>query len=178
MKSVPVSNGSIYKELRAKSLPPDWGGVIDLLEDPDTPETSKRARCTVKMDYVPVAAGQTPNIANLAFWTADHCLNFIKAQSAELNLFDPDLKIFHRFVVRLPAMEEYKAGLKLFQDRVKANPGGDADADLAAFQEAEKRMPVPFDDSGTPIIERGSAACQADTAAFKSSSPELTAVSA
>jgi hypothetical protein len=175
-KSIPVLNGSIYNELNARTLPPAWGGVIDLIEDPDSPETSKRSRCTVKMDYVPLASGQSTNIANLAFWTADHCLNFSTAQSAELNLFDPDLKIFHRFAIRLPAMEEFKAGLKLFQERSKTTPGGDAASDLAAFQEAGKRNPVSLDNSGTQIIERGSAACQTDTASFKSSSPGLTAI--
>lgn len=171
-----MSNGTIHNELNARTLPPAWGGVIDLLEEPDSPETSKRARCTVKMDYVPVASGQSSNIANIAFWTADHCLDFSKAKSAELNLFDPDLKIFHRIAIRLPALEEFKEGLKLFEDRLKSTPNGHAAADLAAFQEAGKRKPVPLDNSGTPIIERGSSACLADTASFKASANGMTAV--
>jgi hypothetical protein len=110
------------------------------------------------MDYVPVAPGQSANSANLAFWTADHCLNFLNAQSVELNLFDPVGKKYVRFGISIQDMEQYKTGLKLFTDRQLMNPGdATAAADLAAFRASAQRGSADL--NGSPTIERGVPIC-------------------
>jgi hypothetical protein len=175
VKAVPVSGAEIYNDLRDKVLPAGWGGVIDILEDSSKPDSSKRNRCTVHMDYVPVPAGQGPNSANLAFWTADHCLNFLNAQSVELNLFDPVAMKYVRFGISIKNMEQYKTGLKLFTDRQVLDPGdATANADLATFRASALRESVSL--NSAPLIERGVPICQADTDAYKTANPGLTAI--
>lgn len=175
VKAVPVSGGEIYNDVRDQVLPAGWGGVIDFLEQSSSPDTSKRNRCTVHMDYVPVSAGQDTNPANLAFWTADHCLTFLNSQSVELNLFDPVAKKYVRFGVSIQVMDQYKDGLKLFADRQYLNPGDtSAASDLATFRASALRESVSL--NSAPLIERGVPICQADTTAYKVAVPGLTAI--
>jgi len=129
------------------------------------------------MDYVPVAAGQTADPLSIAFWTADHCLNFSGAKGAELNLFDPGQKRYLRFSMTMPDLDNYKLGLKLFEDRIASAAGvGDltAAADLASFKSAAKRLSVTL--NGGPLIERGATTCKTDTQSHKVTKTDETAI--
>lgn len=177
VKSAPNSDSKVFKDLKAGTMKSGWGGVIDLLETPETTATSKRSRCTVFMDYVPVASGQKEDPLSIAFWTADHCLNFSDSKGAELNIFDPEKKRYHRFSISIPDLETYRAGLKLFEDRVfsSANVGDvTAAADLDSFKYSAKRLSVTL--NGAPLIERGATTCKTDTQAHKTTKTDETAI--
>lgn len=176
VKSVITTSESLKKEIQSNKQKTSWGGLFDLLENPDSPDTSARSRCTMLMDYLPVADGQTADPLEIAFWTADHCLNFSSAQGAELQLFDPKRRKFLRFNILLESLEKYKEGLKLFQERAAANNAGDTGAqdDLNAFKESAKRVSVLH--NGAPLIERGGSTCIADTAAYVAANPSKTTV--
>lgn len=176
VKSIATSGEALYKEVKANSQKSSWGGLFDLVENPDAPDTSARSRCTMYMDYIPVASGSSADPLEVSFWTADHCLNFSAAQTTELHLFDPKQKKYLRLNLTLNELEKYKAGLKLFQDRYSANTAGDtsAQADLTLFKESAKRLSVTH--NSAPLIERGAASCIADTQAHVAANPSQTAV--
>ncbi|MEY3902004.1 MAG: hypothetical protein RL189_1310 [Pseudomonadota bacterium] len=155
---------------------PAWGGVIDFLENPESPDNSKRSRCTVMMDYVPVQAGGNVNPARLAFWTADHCLNFSKAKAAELNIFDPEKKSYMRLKVTLPVLEKYKQGLDLFENRARFAAVGDSLAaeDLVTYVASAQRGSYSL--NGAPVIERGINHCKSDSLQYKSANAGFTSV--
>ncbi|MEN9809709.1 MAG: hypothetical protein RLZZ488_1276 [Pseudomonadota bacterium] len=175
VKSVAVANSSIAQEVKSGTLLPAWGGVIDFLESPGTSDNSKRSRCSVMMDYVPVSAGGIVNPASIAFWTADHCLDFSKAKAAELNIFDPQNKKYIRIRVALPMLEKYRHGLKLFEDRAKT-AGVDplAADDLATYLASAQRKSFILND--VPVIERGAEQCKADSQQYKAANPAFTSV--
>lgn len=178
VQALPVSGTQFETQLKSGAVEAGWGGILDLLEDPANADSSSRSRCTVFMDYVPVSAGQAANPKDLAFWTADHCLDFTKAKGAELNLFDPSSKKYVRLSVTIPDLEKYKSGLELFEARVAANVGdSEAESDLVKFRAAGARPAIPLNGvNGVPIIERGADVCKSETSTYKSNHPGKTVI--
>jgi len=127
------------------------------------------------MDFVPKNGGEA-NTQKIAFWTADHCLDFTGVVGAEVFLFDPLRKKHVRMEIELHEFEHYKKGLSLFQARAIAPAEGDLSSaqDLAEFNSAARRNPVQLD--GGDLIERGVPACKADTSQYKSLTPGKTAI--
>lgn len=164
------------------SLAVGWGGVLDLLEDSSRPDSSPRKRCTVHMDFVPVPTGQQRDPTNIAFWTAEHCLKYFPTtQRAELYLFDPVARKYSRFRITIDEMDKFKAGEMLFSDRKSVLiPDAEAVSDYNAYLQAGSRVPVRYLDPSTgqegPLIERGSDICISGTNAFKTATPNYTAV--
>lgn len=168
VKAIPVADSTLADELKNQRIVGGWGGILDLLEEPESPQTSKRNRCTFYPDYVPVAAGQQPNPAKLALWTADHCLDFTRAKGAELYIYDVEKKDYVNVRVEIPALNKYREGLRLFQERAQSAAVGDdaAESDLQSFIAAGSRPSVDY--AGAPLIERGIPACLSDTQIYKS----------
>jgi hypothetical protein len=161
VSSIAVDGSVVEKSMRAGKLPPGWGGVLDLIEEANGSENPKRYRCTVHMDVAKGATGTSPDPHRLAFWTAEHCLKFDKARSAELNIFDPSKKRFVRFPVRLDELDRFTAGKKLFEQHLNQR--------VAEYVEAAGRP-------SRGLIERGIPACKVDTQLFMNQNPNLGVV--
>ena len=101
VNAVQVPGTILSQSIESGEIPLGWGGVLDLLEHPEKPESSTRQRCTVHMDYIPTPSGGTVNPNRIAFWTAEHCLRWQKAGSAELSLFDKSSKKYIGFAFPL-----------------------------------------------------------------------------
>ena len=155
-KSIPMAEGAVSNSLSRGTMPAGWGGVLDLVDDAAAPETSRRDRCTVQMDYVPVATGEAEDVFKIAFWTAEHCIKFSKAQLAELNLFDAEKKKYLRFQIQLNELERTKRGREIFALNAP---------DKASDFEAAVTRP----DKG--LIERGTPSCKSDSAAYLTANP-------
>lgn len=154
--SVPVAGGKLSNMLGSGQVPAAWGGVIDLIENAQTPDTSARYRCTMHMDLIPDPAGQAPNPDRIAFWTAEHCLRWLNANYVELNVFDPLMKKYVRFEVKLDEVERFKQGKELFR---RLKPDG-----LEQFVNAAQRP-------ATGIVERSAPVCKSDTATLLTQYP-------
>jgi hypothetical protein len=157
VSAVPIAGQKISDLLSGGQVPASWGGVLDLLEKPQSPDTSPRYRCTVHLDRVPSEDNPSSDPNRIAIWTAEHCLKWLNAQSAELNVFDPDLKKYFRFEVKLDEMERFKKGRDLFNKLMPDN----LDQYLAAAV-----RPV------TGMIERGTPVCKADTETLSQQYPD------
>ncbi|NBX16255.1 MAG: hypothetical protein EBR09_02705 [Proteobacteria bacterium] len=143
------------RSLSGGTMPASWGGVLDLIDESGAPDTSRRDRCTVHMDYVPAAHGAEDPF-KIAFWTAEHCIKFSKAQMAELNLFDPGKKKYLRFPIQLNELERMRRGREIF-------------ARNAPDKQSEFESAVTRPDKG--LIERGIPACKTDSATYLSANP-------
>jgi len=113
------------------------------------------------MDFIPEEAGTPADPNRIAFWTAEHCLKFDKARSAELNIFDPSKKAYVRFPVRLDELDRFMDGKKLFEQHVGAR--------LADFMAAAAR---PY----RGLIERGIPSCKSDSQQFLNQNPSSAVV--
>lgn len=156
VKSIPLPDSAVVAAFKNDSLKPGWGGVLDLLENPELPETSRRQRCTMHMDYIPASSGVVANPNRIAIWTAEHCLNWSKARAAELYLFDPLSKKYVRFSVQLDELERFKKGKDLFS-RIRP--------DLLENYLASAARPAKG------IVERGIPVCKSDTVLAQQMNP-------
>lgn len=155
-------NGSpVERSLREGKLQAGWGGVLDLLEEETAPGKAKRHRCTVHMDTIPEESGRPVDPSRFAFWTAEHCLKFDKARSAELNVFDPAQKRYLRFPVRLDELDRIIDGKKLFERHVNTRV-----ADYLAAAARPSRG----------LIDRGIPSCKSDTQQQLSQNPNAAVV--
>lgn len=161
VSAIAVGGSAVEKAVIDRSLPSGWGGVLDFIEDELSSQNPKRHRCTVHMDLLPFAAGQTPDPLRFSFWTAEHCLQLRNARSAELNIFDPTQKRYVRFPVRVDELERFLKGKSLFEAH------------------ANSRIPEYIESAGRPsrgIIARGTTACKTDTQTVSSAQPNLGVV--
>lgn len=165
VSSVPLEGSVVSQKLKDGTLISGWGGVLDLLENPEAPDSSARQRCTVHMDLIPVQAGAQPQVARVAFWTAEHCLKLERARSAELNVFDPETKKYLRLKISLDVLEEFNRGRELFS---RLQP------DLLATYLSGANRPSRLLNNGKPIIERGIGSCKADTQSVRDLEPNQT----
>jgi hypothetical protein len=161
VKAVQVPGTILSQSIESGEIPLGWGGVLDLLEHPEKPETSTRQRCTVHMDYIPTPSGGTVNPNRIAFWTAEHCLRWQKAGSAELSLFDKSSKKYIRLPIQLDELERFKVGKELFS-RLKPDM-------LQLYLNASDRPEMG-------IVERGAPVCKTDTGALQLMDPSLGVV--
>lgn len=113
------------------------------------------------MDFISTPSGGTVNPNRIAFWTAEHCLRWQKAGSAELSLFDKASKKYIRLPIELDELERFKVGKELFS-RLKPDMLG---LYLNASDRPEKG-----------IVERGAPVCKTDTGALQSLDPSLGVV--
>lgn len=161
VKAVQVPGTILSQSIESGEIPLGWGGVLDLLENPEKPESSTRQRCTVHMDYIPTPSGGTLNPNRIAFWTAEHCLRWQKTGSAELSLFDKSSKKYIRLPIQLDELERFKVGKELFS-RLKPDM-------LPQYLNASDRPEMG-------IVERGAPVCKTDTGALQSVDPSLGVV--
>lgn len=161
VKAVQVPGTILSESIESGELPLGWGGVLDLLENPEHPESSSRQRCTVHMDFIPTPNGGTVNPNRIAFWTAEHCLKWQKAGSAELSLFDKASKKYLRLPIQLDELERFKVGKELFS-RLKPDL-------LQMYLNASDRPEMG-------IVERGAPVCKTDTKALQLVDPTLGVV--
>jgi hypothetical protein len=143
-----IPERAVSKEIMDGSFSSAWGGVLDLLEQPESPNTSARLRCTFRMDYIPEVQGKTTDSARIALWTAEHCLKWTNAFSAEVNLFDPQAKKYIRFRADLDDMVRFRQGAQLFSE-------------LAPDVLPEYLLSAARPEKG--IIERGIPICKSDS---------------